>query len=382
MSKRASNGQGHIRQRPNGLWEGIYTVWVNGEKKQKSIYGKTSAEVREKLTAITRDIDTGEFVNPDKITLAEWAEFWQENFLNGIKKTTLTQYSDLLRLHILPALGHMRLQAITTPMIQKFYNSLLKKLSAKSIKNVHGVLRQCLDKAVVCGYLRHNPADACSLPKAAKHEMHVIESENIPMFLQAIRGSEYENLYFVALTTGMRQAEIIGLTWDCVDFSRGMIRVEKQLRKNHGRAGETYEFTSPKNGKIRILKPAPMVFDALKREKRKQAENALKFAPIYENKDNLVFTNEIGEHLCSVTVYSRLKRVLKGIGLEEVRFHDLRHTYATLSIENGDDLKTVSGNLGHATVAFTADVYAHVTDRMKENSADRMQAFLTGVIAK
>ncbi len=126
----------------------------------------------------------------------------------------------------------------------------------------------------------------------------------------------------------------------------------------------------------RVIKPAPAVMDVLRAEKMKRTENKLKYGSSFDNPLNLVFTNEIGEHLKSVTVYNHVKGILKSIGLESVRFHDLRHTYATLSIENGDDQKTVSENLGHATVAFTADVYQHVTDRMKANSADRMQEYI------
>lgn len=177
------------------------------------------------------------------------------------------------------------------------------------------------------------------------------------------------------LFTGIRQGEIIGLSWDCVDFERGVINVVKQLRKDH-RGGSTYEFSSLKNGKTRVITPAPVVFDVLRKVKRQQEEWAKCAGDSFNNRHNLVFTNEIGSHLTSVTVYNHLKAILKRIGLENTRFHDLRHTYATISLQNGDDIKTVSDNLGHATVAFTLDVYGHVTDQMRKASAERMQTFI------
>ena len=177
------------------------------------------------------------------------------------------------------------------------------------------------------------------------------------------------------LFTGMRQAEIIGLTWDCVDFLKGIIRIEKQLRKNHS-GGSKYEFSTLKNGKTRTVTPAPIVFDVLRKVRAEQNQWKLKAGEAYNNEMNLVFTNELGHHLCSVTVYNHLKKILEGIGIGHVRFHDLRHSFAAISLQNGDDIKTVSENLGHATVAFTLDVYGHVTDKMRRDSADRMQAYI------
>ena len=202
-----------------------------------------------------------------------------------------------------------------------------------------------------------------------------IKGKKVSEFLEAIKGDPFEYLYFVDLFTGMRQAEIIGLTWSCVDFDKGIIRIEKQLRKNHS-GGSKYEFSSLKNGKTRVITPAPMVFDVLRKVKAEQSKWKLKAGEAFNNEWNLVFTNELGEHLCSVTVYNHLKKILESIGLKDIRFHDLRHSFATISLQNGDDIKTVSENLGHATVAFTLDVYGHVTEKMRKDSADRMQAYI------
>ena len=388
--KRA-NGEGTIRQRKNGLWEGLYSAGKddNGKNIRRSVYGKTQAEVRQKLSAIASDMDSGEYISPDKITVAEWAKTWKEDYLVDVKQSTVNQYDYQFRIHIIPEIGAIKLQKLTGSMIQGFYQRIQKPhkikvdkrtinckgLSPKSIKNVHGVLHACLDQAIKNGIIRNNPSDACVLPKVVKREMNTVTDIN--RFFQIISGEEYESIYLFAVFTGMRQAEIIGLTWDCVDFENGTITVEKQLRRDHGTAGEEYTFTSPKNGKKRIIAPAQFVFDALKQETTKQSEIKLKRGRDFSNGSNLVFTNEIGGHLCGGTIYDHWKAILKANGIEKnIRFHDLRHSFATISLENGEDIKTVSENLGHSTVAFTMDTYAHVTEAMKKRSGERMQAFI------
>ncbi len=395
MAKKRANGEGNIRKRANGSWEGRYSVVENGQTVRRSVYGKTQAEVRKKLSSVTFDLDNGIYVKPETITVAEWFDAWKTEYLSDVKPSTKEQYGYLGKIHIKPFLGSYKLQKVNAPLIQRFYNESQKPhaitivendkkrilncsgLSAKSVKNLHGVLHKCFAQAVLSGYIKTNPCDSCILPRVEKKEMNVIQGDNITLFLQAIKGDTFENLYFIDLFTGLRQGEIIGLTWDCVDFDKGIIKVEKQLRNDRMQGRGNYTFSSPKNGKFRLIKPAPLVMDALKKERAEQAKNRLKYG--FENKDNLVFTNEIGEHVSSRTVYNHVKLILEKIGLGNIRFHDLRHTYATLSIQNGDDIKTVSENLGHATVAFTLDVYSHVTEEMKANSADRMQKFIKAV---
>lgn len=388
--KRA-NGEGTIRQRKPDLWEGRYSIGVSSDGKQiqKSVYGKTQGEVRKKLSAIISDLDNGEYINPDKITVAEWATIWTRDYLPNVKPSTVNQYDYQFRIHINPEIGNIKLQKLTGSMVQGFYQRIQKPhkiktekriinckgLSPKSIKNVHGVLHACLDQAIKNGIIKSNPSEACVLPKVVKREMNTVTDIN--RFFQIISGEEYESIYLFAVFTGMRQAEIIGLTWDCVDFENGTITVEKQLRRDHGTAGEEYTFTSPKNGKKRIIAPAQFVFDALKQERTKQIENKLKHGRDFSNGSNLVFTNEIGGHLCGGTIYDHWKAILKANGIEKnIRFHDLRHSFATISLENGEDIKTVSENLGHSTVAFTMDTYAHVTEAMKKRSGERMQEYI------
>lgn len=387
--KRA-NGEGYIRQRKPNLWEGQYTAGIdaNGKPIKKSVYGKTQGEVAKKLNSIVNSLLTGTYIAPDKITLTEWFETWKKDYLVDVKQSTINQYDYQFRVHILPELGKTKLQKLTGAMLQGLYSKVQKPhnikldkrtinckgISPKSLKNLHGALHKCLNQAIKAGYIRNNPCDACVLPTVVKKEMNTVT--DVGQFLKIIKGDEYENLFILAVFSGMRQSEMIGLSWDCVDFDNNIITVEKQLRKDHGQAGQEYIFTTPKNGKKRIISPAQYVFNALKREQKKQIANKLKHGSSFDNEDNLVFTNEIGGHLSDVTVRNHLTRLLMNNGIENIRFHDLRHSFATISLENGEDIKTVSENLGHATVAFTMDIYAHVTEAMKKRSGDRMQEYI------
>lgn len=382
MAKRA-NGEGMIRKRSNGTWEGRYTAGKdeNGKLIRRSVYGKTQKEVAQKLTALTNDLNTGLYIEPDQITVAQWGDIWLKDYNGSVKDATKAQYEYQFRCNINPTLGDTRLQKLTAPMIQRLYNDKLEDgLSPKSIKNLHGTIHKALNQAVLCQYLKVNPCLACQLPRVEHKEMSTLTGDDLKRFLEEIKGKPYSDLFLVAVLTGMRESEIIGLTWPCVDFEKGIIRIEKQYKRERKiDGGNNYRFDTLKNGKKRSISPAPVVFDILKRVKVKQAENRLKYGENYDNPDELVFTDEIGGHLCQPTVWKHFKQRVTAIGLPDVRFHDLRHSFATISLENGDDIKTVSENLGHATVAFTLDVYGHVTDKMKKESADRMQNYYQSI---
>ena len=181
----------------------------------------------------------------------------------------------------------------------------------------------------------------------------------------------------VTLFTGMRQGEVLGITWDCIDFERGTILIEKQLQKN--KEANTYGLVSIKNDKARKITPAPSVMQRLKGQRARQAGAQLLSRGAWHNPDGLVFTNEQGRHLVSYTVYKNLKRIVRELGLDDMRFHDLRHSYAVNALQSGDDLKSVQEALGHHAAAFTLDVYGHVSDTMKKQSAERMERFIQGI---
>jgi len=286
-----------------------------------------------------------------------------------------------VRNHIKPALGAIKLAALSAPEIQRFLNSLQNgenPLTPKTIKNVHGVLHKALQQAVEVGYLRFNPAGVCKLPRVEKPEIKPLDSDNIANFVAAVKGNRFEALYMVTLFTGLREGEALGLTWDCVNFAAGTITINKQLQKQR-EGNRAYQLISTKNNKSRLISPAPSVMAILRNQRRQQLEWQLASYGAWSNPLNLVFTNEAGRHLTVPTIYKEFKKIVASIGLPEARFHDLRHSYAVAALQAGDDVKTVQETLGHHAAAFTLDVYGHVTDQMRQASADRMEAFIQGI---
>ena len=388
QAKRNAQGAGTIRQRPAGRWDARYTLGRDpgtGKQVQKSIYGSTQAEVRKKLQAVSVDIDNGVYTEPSKMTVGQWLDIWKSEYLGGVKQTTRYSYTKHCNNHIVPAFGACKLSELKPHAIQAFYNNLQesKGLSAKTIKNLHGVFHKALAQAVKAGYIRANPADSCELPRIEKKDIAPLTDSEIKSFLTAIRGDQYEACFIAALFTGMRRSEVLGLTWDNVDFDKGLITVKRQLQRDRDNKGQ-FLLTSLKNNKSRCISPAPLVMNTLKSVKAKQTKDRLKAGAAWGNGDpinaGLVFTNEIGAHLSDVTLYKHYKRIVKSLGLENARFHDLRHTYAVTALRNGDDVKTVQENLGYHTAAFTLDVYGHVTEQMKKESAARMEAYIKSLM--
>ena len=385
---KGAKGGGTIRQRPDGRWEARYTLGIDpgtGKQIQKSVYGKTQKEVAQNLRQITAEIDAKTYVAPCKLSVAEWMAVWAQDYLVGIKASTAYLYKRTIELYIEPHLGHIRLDTLNAHTVQHFYNELAKPskpdaapLSAKSIKNIHGVLHKALQQAVLLNYIRYNPTTACVLPKIVKKEIHPLTDQQTAQLLNLLKGSKYEIPLTVDLFTGLREGELLGLIWDCVDFEKGTILVNKQLRRSQ-RKGGTYYFSPPKNNKSRTITPAPYVMKLLQAQKVQQARQRLMAGPAWED-SGLVFTNEFGRYVSYRAIFDCFKRIVKRIGLPDARIHDLRHTYAVNCIRAGDDIKTVQSNLGHATAAFTLDVYGHFTDDMRSVSAQRMEGFIANVL--
>ena len=352
-TKRRSNGEGSIKQRADGRWEARYSLGFNpktGKPVRKSIYGKTRKEVRDKLIKTLAEIADGKHYEPTKMLLRDWLE------------------------------------------VQMFYNSLNtpdkngKVLSPKSIKNVHIVLRAAMNQAVENDMIRRNPCHNAKLPKVYKTEIRPLTDQQVHDFLiEAEKDNLYGTLLRVILFTGLREAEAMGLTWDCVDFKKGSLTINQQLQRRPQSAGGP-QLTPTKNGKPRILRPAGFVMNILQEryeqqiEQRKEAGSAWEaWRTEAEHKKALVFTNEVGHLLQPKRVYLHFKKIAEEVGAPEAKVHDLRHTYAVLSLQNGDDVKTVQMNLGHASAAFTLDVYGHVSDRMQRESAARMEQYIADV---
>lgn len=376
---RNPQGSGTIRQRKDGRWEARITLGhdpATGRQVQKSIYGKTQTEVSKKLRQLCKEVDDGIYKEPVKYTVKDWAEIWLKDYSTNLKPLTVKQYASYINNHIIAQIGAVKLVRLDAPIIQRFYNQLVADgLTPKTVKNIHGILHLMLETAAEVGYIKTNPSSVCKLPKIEKKQIKPLENEDLINFLNAIQGDRYETLFLVDLFTGLRQSELLGLTWDCIDFDKGTMYVYRQLQKNNG----TYYFASLKNGKSRTIALAPSIMKALKAQKAWQAECRLKSYDMWSNDDNLIFTDELGKHLTHSNVYKHFKKIVEQIGVSTARFHDLRHTYAVAALQSGDDIKTVQETLGHHTAAFTLDVYGHVTEQMRKESAARMENFIKSV---
>jgi integrase len=380
--KRRDAGSGTIRQRADGRWEGRYTVGYDpktGKQLTHSIYGKTKREVRDKLNKTLTEIQEGAYIEPTNMTVGQWLDTWLKEYKVNVRPETKASYEMHIRVHLKPDLGKIRLNKLTTHQIQLLYNKLINErgLSPKTVKNAHGALHAALEQAKINGYLRINPSEGVVLPRIEKEEIKAMDTEDVSAFLKAIKGDPYELPLFVDLFTGLRQGELLGLTWDCVDFEKGTILVNKQ--HNRAKGEKEFHFSPLKNSRPRSLTPASAVMDALREQKRRQEEWAKAAGSAWDNHENLVFTTELGRYINNKTLWMNFKRIAKEFGMSELRFHDLRHTFSVNSLQAGDDIKTVQENLGHATASFTLATYAHATPGMKRESANRMDAFIRSV---
>lgn len=384
MTKRAPKGSGTIRKKVVNSHGRQYIYWEarittgrdpgTGRQVQRSFTGKTQREVREKLQAAAVAVNEGRYTAPSRLTVGGWLDLWQRDYLGGAKPATRSIYRNNAENHIKPALGALRLADLQPDTVQSFVCGL-NGLSPASVRLAYKVLRQALSKAVSLGYLVRNPADGCELPRLEQREVRPLTDAETAALLRQARGTELEPLIWAALFTGCRLSELLGLTWDCV--GPHTLSITKQLARPEFR--DAGLFLTPKSGKGRTLTPAPSVMEALTAQKRRQAADRMRAGPAWQDAAGLVFTLPDGAPFDQWRVDTLFRRLARKAGLADVRFHDLRHTYAVNALRAGDDIKTIQGNLGHATAAFTLDRYAHFTEHMRQDSADRMEGFIKGL---
>ena len=386
MASKRANGEGCIRQRKDGTWEAIVSTGRDtgtGKLIRKSYYGKTQAEVRKKLTASAHELDEGTYMEPSKMTVAQWLDTWLIEYTKALKAYSLRNYQSQVKNHIKPFIGAVKVSDLTPDIVQRMYNRLASEcnLAPKTIRNIHGILHSAFETLIDIGEVRSNPCTACAkrLPKVMKKELHTLADDDLTRFMDTIKGNPLEYLFLVDLFTGLRQGELLGLRWSCVNVEKGCIIIDRQLYMPE--KGGQYSLQPLKNRKVRVIWPAPYVFDILKRERVKQVAARLKAGELWntEGFPDLVFTNDLGGHLSHKTVYKRFKATVALSGIPDVRFHDMRHSYAVASLRSGDDVKTVQENLGHATAAFTLDQYAFSTENMKRESAQRMEKYIASI---
>ena len=378
---RAASGAGSIRKVEkvkNGkkytYWEARATVGTDpgtGKQIQRTFSGKTQKEVREKMQAAAAAVNTGDYFEPSKMTVGAWLDLWLKDYTGDKKYLTVKHYTAQIETHIRPALGAVKLGKLTTPQIQGFYNELgrtghkiekkdkktgkvtvtFEPLSTKSVRNIHGILTKVLHTAVAVGYIKNNPADRVTLPRVEKKEIHPLDDEQVAAFFKAAGDDEYRYLLRLIPFTGLREAEAMGLTWDCVDFDAGTLKINKQLVKRPNSAGG-FTLAETKNSKIRIVKPAPSVMQLLKEREREQIEQRFKAGELWEGWKNekerktaLVFTTSTGSNLSPQTVYNHCKKVLERIGAGDRCVHDLRHPYVKHTTNMRNPTNTSEGGI-------------------------------------
>lgn len=371
---RAPSGGGTVRHRDDGRWEGRYNYYDEyGNQRRGSVYAQTQKECRQKLASVVAEVDsTGTHRVQSTLTYRQWFDHWIETYSVNWKPNTKKNYRQKAELYILPKIGERSLSELTPIICQRLVNSFTKEhgLNPKTVKNLHTILHSSLKKAVAMKEIPSNPAHGLELPKSASPDLHPLMDADIGKFLKAAEVSEFYDLFVVALFTGMRISELIGLKWDDVSFPERLIRVTHQLQRSE-ETGE-YLTLTPKNGKGRIVPLSPSMISVLKGIRSKQAENQLAAGELWEG-DGYVFTNDIGHHYKHATVQHHFKKIARAAGYENLRFHDLRHSCAILALQTGADIKSVSEMLGHYSTAFTMDVYGAVSDEMNEKTRNSME---------
>ena len=385
MAKRRANGEGSIRKRADGRWEGRYTVGYDpetGKQKFKNVLGKTQTEVKEKLKAAIEESKDLDISRADQFTLSEWLRYWLDNYGKVyLRPSSLTNYTGFLDNQIAnDKIGSIKLNKLTTNDLQQFYNRMSesgrvqrkesqnkpKGLSAKSVRNIHCFISHAMNRAVDEKLISENPASRCILPKKEQKEIEILPLTDLQKFFEEAKKSGVFELYFTELATGLRRGELLGLKWTDIDFNANSIYIQRQITRTDGEVKESPLKT--KNAYRQIIVP-PEVTEILKQ--KKDRENGF---------SEYVFSSPTGGPISPDSVLKMLHRVLKRAGLEKVRFHALRHTFATMALQNGVDVKTLSGLLGHYSASFTLDTYGHITPAMKQDAAEKVGSFLSATL--
>jgi len=375
MAIRGRN-EGSIFKRTNGRWVAMMS---QAGGKRTSFYGKTRQEVQRKLAAAQRDVEAGIPVVADRQTLGQYLTSWLQVIEPTVEFTTWKRHQEYVTLHIVPKLGHVRVRELNAQQVQQLYaDCLAAGLSGSTVHHLHGTLHKALKDAERLSLVARNVCKLENPPRMDESEIQPLSREEARILLDIASGERLEVLYIVALATGMRQSELLGLRWSDIDRrpqgSGGLIRVRTQLKRLHGQ----WVLKEPKTRRSRRQIALPQsVVDALRQLHARQAEERLRLGAAWHDMD-LVFCNQAGGPLFARNVYRSFKELLRKGALPDIRFHDLRHTCATLLLSARVNPKVVSEMLGHATVAITLDIYSHVLPDMQHDAAAAMGTLLYG----
>lgn len=372
-----------IRKKPSGSWEGRYTVGIDpatGRAIQRSVSAKTQTECKEKLKRAITD-NCGVSINhTGDYTVAEWCRLWFETYSKpNLRPNTVRNYANVLEQHIIPAVGSIKLQQLMPIHIQRVYNDIRdhgrvkrgKKmedftLSGSFVRRTHMVLHNCLQQAVKERLIPYNPCDGCRIPKKDKTEMKIIPPEQVGTYLREAETYGVLPIFYLELTSGLRRGELVGLLWEDLDVQHRILSVDKQVTRIDGVLTVTVPKTENSVRKVAIPQQA---VDLLTAEHEKHLDNPIMFP-----------SPKTGTYWSPDALGRVHKKLLKSAGIDiAVRFHDLRHTFATMAMQSGVDVKTLSSMLGHYSAGFTLDTYTHVTNGMQQSAADKVGGFMAEV---
>jgi integrase len=374
--KKRGNGEGSVYKQKEGLWAASITLEGG---KRKYFYGKTRKEVQEKLAGALHEQKQGTLVTTPQQSVGQFLTDWLENtHKQRVRPRTYERYGEAIRLHIIPALGKYQLQKLSAQHVQAFYASKLKEgLSPTTVIYYHSVLHNALASAEKWGLVARNVCDLVTPPRKARFEIQPLTPEQVQQFLKVIGGHKWEALFILALATGMRQGEVLGLKWQDINFTTATLQVRRILTRIPSAAGgKEYIEAEPKTQKSRrSIMIAPFALEALKQHRLRQLESKLKAGPFWEEHD-YVFCTLTGTHLRPSHVLDEFKKLLKKGGLPAIRFHDLRHSAATLLLSLGVHAKVVQEMLGHTQISMTMDIYSHVLPGMQQDAVSKLNTLL------
>lgn len=379
--------RGSIRQKSKNSWQlQIYTgVSPDGKRKRhfETVQGR-KGDAQRRLTELLASLDRGIYTPPGKLTVAEHLGNWLDGYVKtNCSQRTLDGYQAIVKHHLIPALGHILLKQLTPQTIQAYYGKACQKLSTRTVHHQHRVLSNALKYAVRQGYLGRNVCELVAAPKPQKKAMRTLTPEELETLLETATENQFYPVIYTAVSTGLRQAELLGLRWRDVDFDSESILVSRALYKRRGvyefkkRRG-VYEFKEPKTAHSRRRVNMTPKLAAYLKEYKAERESLLLHLGCLPRLDDLVFSSVEGKSPDPGVLSHNFARIVKRAGLENVRFHDLRHTFASLMLLQGARPKVISEALGHSSVAFTMDVYSHIIEGMQQDA----MRLLDGVLPK
>lgn len=372
MAKRRSQGDGSIRQRPDGRWEARVTL---PDGKRKSIYGKTQKDVRAKLRDAQQKIDQGIDLRSEQITVGSYLKEWIEDVKADLSPSTFQSYRSYLNTHLIPSIGWIKLSDLKATHVNRMLREMSQKGLAPRTQNYcRAVLRKALNDAIDIDLLTVNAATRSRPAKQVSKRVDPLTPEQVRILLQHTREHWYGPLIHTAIGTGMRQGELFALRWRDVDLDEAVLRVEHSMQRVDG----VPTFVAPKTDKSRrTIALDPSTVDALGRQKA-NVELARQAARDRWQEWDLVFPSTHGTPLNSSNVTHQFQKLLKEAGLPHQRFHDLRHCTASLIASQGGDIKAIQEALGHSQISLTANTYTHFYDEMRRDTANRIGAALSG----